>query len=159
VNPPMNIEVEREVIGTLLAYYTPQLVHKAQAAGLIREDFYRRDHQIIYRAILHLHAEGGDVDHVTVAKFLRERRDEHGQTWLSHAGGNVELLTLYAVVNGFRERCAIVHEDGCWRRWLSALTEAFEHAEDRDETRFWEAVRSIRPDVMPSLHVVKDDAA
>jgi replicative DNA helicase len=39
--PPQNLEAEREVIGTLLVFYKPQLIHVAQAAGLIPRDFYR----------------------------------------------------------------------------------------------------------------------
>lgn len=149
--PPQNIDAERSIIGTLLAFYTPQQIVIAQHAGLLREDFYRRDNQIIYRAVLNLHARGDHVDPVTVGRFLECQHDEKGVSFLAHIHGmtNLELLTMYSVAHGFRERCLIVHEDARWRRWLYALYTAEEHLHDRDSKRFWEAIESIRPDVLP----------
>ena len=149
--PPQNLDAEREILGTLLLHYTPQAIHIIQATGLVREDFYRRQHEIIYRAILQLHARGSHVDHLTVARFLEGQRDENKTTFLHHAGGKsgLELLTMYAVAHGLKERAMIVHEDGRWRRWLNALYEAQEHVHDRDGEAFWAAIESIRPDVLP----------
>lgn len=149
--PPQNLEAEREVIGTLLVFYKPQLVHIAQAAGLIPKDFYRVTHEIVYRSILRLHSEGSHVDTVTVGRFLATQPHPPTGTWLEHIGGmaQVEFLACFSVVNGFRERCAILHEDGHWRRWLMALYEAQESVHDRDRERFWEAISRVREDVLP----------
>lgn len=149
--PPLNEQAERELIGTLLLHYTPQALHMVQAAGLLREDFFWRRHQIIYRAILQLHSRGEHADHLTVARFLDCQHDEDGVSFLKHVGGapQVEMLTLYGMAHGLRERAAIVHEDGCWRRWLCALYDAQAHLHNRDSGRFWEAIRSIKPDVLP----------
>lgn len=149
--PPQNIEAEREIIGTLLVFYKPQLVHLAQAAGLVPHDFYWQRHEAVYRAVLNLHARGEHPDVLTVTRFLATQPHEHEGTWLAHVGGSVqvEFLACFTVAYGFRERCAIVHEDGRWRRWLRALYEAEESVHDRDSGRFWEALGRVREDVLP----------
>jgi replicative DNA helicase len=148
--PPQNLEAEREVIGTLLVFYKPQLIHVAQAAGLIPRDFYRTTHEAVYRAVLNLHARGEHVDTLTVTRFLATQPHEQAGTWLEHIGGTVqvEFLAYHTVAYGFRERCAIVHEDGKWRRYLRALYDAQESIYDRDSERFWEAIARVKDDVL-----------
>lgn len=160
--PPQNLDAEQEILGTILVFYRPELVHIAQAAGLLREDFYRRDHQIVYRAILALHRDGSHVDILTVGRFLLTQRDAEGVTFLEHIGGvaRLEFLSAFGVGHGFKERAAIVHEDGRWRRWLYALYDAQEHAHDRDSAAFWAAIESIRADAMPEpLRVIEGGKA
>lgn len=149
--PPQNLEAERELLGTLLTFYKPQLVHVAQAAGLTPADFYRHTHETVYRAILRLHGEGAHVDTLTIGRFLSTQPHEHDGSWLEHIGGQaqVEYLACFHAVNGFRERAAIIHEDGRWRRWLRALYDAQESVHVRDSERFWEAIGRVRDDVLP----------
>jgi replicative DNA helicase len=161
---PANLEAERELIGTLLVFYKPQLVQTAQSAGLTPSDFYWTQHEVVYRAVLRLHDTGVHVDTLTVGRFLNSQPHERSGSWLEHIGGSaqVEFLACFHVVNGFRERAVIVHEDGRWRRWLLALTEALESVHDRDSERFWGAVGRVREDVLPGeLRVVdgRKDAA
>jgi len=150
--PPQNLEAERELLGTLLALYTPQLVHIAQAAGLTPQDFYWQHHEAVWRAILRLHARGEHVDTLTVTRFLQAQRHEQAGTWLEHIGGRtqIEFLACFHVVSGFKERCQVVHDDGRWRRWLRALYEAQECIDRRDEAGFWDAVGRVREDVLGS---------
>lgn len=160
--PPQSIQAEREVIGTLLVFYKPQLVHVAQSAGLTPQDFYRQTHEAIYRAILKMHGGGEHVDTLTVSRFLSTQPDEHYGTWLTRIGGpaQIEYLACFTSVTGFRERCAIVHEDGRWRRWLRALYEALDCVERRDEEAFWSAVGRVREDVLGSeLRVIDGERA
>ena len=132
--PPQNLDAEQEILGTILAFYQPGLVHVAQAAGLKRGDWYRHDHEIVYRAILVLHGRGQ---------------------------ARLELLSSFAVVNGYRERCRIVAEDAAWRQWLLALYEAQECVHCRDDAGFWDAVGRLRKDVPAGteLRVVRGSAA
>jgi replicative DNA helicase len=155
--PPFNLTAERELVGTLLVFYTPQLVHLAQAAGLVPGDFYWTHHEAIYRAVLRMHAGGEHVDTLTVTRFLQSQPHPVSGSWLKQVGGagQVEFLASFTVGHGFRERAAIVHADGRWRRWLCALYEAQESVHDRDPQRFWEAIGRVREDVLPGeLRVV-----
>jgi replicative DNA helicase len=151
VAPPQNLEAEQELLGTLLVFYKPALVHLAQSAGLTPNDFYRRSHEAVYRAVLRLHARAEHVDILTVTRFLQGQPHEQSGSWLENIGGaaEVELLACFHVTHGFRERAAIVHEDGRWRRWLRALYEAQESVHDRDPQRFWEAIGRVKDDVVP----------
>lgn len=162
--PPQNREAERELLGTLLVFYKPQLVHVAQAAGLTPQDFYWHRHEAVYRAVLNLHAQAVHVDTLTVTRFLRAQPHEQAGSWLEHIGGGaqVEFLACFHIVNGFRERAVIVHEDGRWRRWLRAMYEALDCIDRRDEDAFWDAVGRVREDVLGSeLRVIqgRKDAA
>jgi replicative DNA helicase len=161
--PPQNIEAEQEVLGTMLSFYKPELVHIAQAAGLKRGDFHKHVHEAIYRAILVLHGRGEHVDARTVAHFLskEQTKEKEPRSFLEYVGGNaqLDLLSMYATLNGFRERCLIVAEDGRWRRWLHALYEAIESVHDRDDSSFWLAIGRVREEVpegaeLPTLRVV-----
>jgi replicative DNA helicase len=148
---PQSLEAERELIGTLLVYYRPQLVHIAQAAGLLTQDFYWHVHETIYRAVLQLHGRGEHVDTLTVGRFLAAQPHETDGSWLEHIGGMVQLefLACFHVTHGFKERAAIVHEDGRWRRYLSAMYDGIESIHDRDTERFWDAIGRVRADILP----------
>jgi replicative DNA helicase len=149
--PPFNLTAERELVGTLLVFYTPQLVHLAQAAGLVPGDFYWTSHEAIYRAVLRMHAGGEHVDTLTVTRFLQSQPHPTSGSWLKQVGGavQVEFLAAFTVGHGFRERAAIVHTDGQWRRWLRDLYEAQDSIHLRDSERFWAAVGRIREDIVP----------
>lgn len=149
--PPCNLTAERELVGTLLVFYQPQLVHLAQAAGLVPGDFYWTHHEAIYRAVLRMHAGGEHVDTLTVTRFLLSQPHPVSGSWLKQVGGaaQVEFLAAFTVGHGFRERAAIVHADGQWRRWLRDLYEAQDSIHLRDSERFWAAVGRIREDIVP----------
>lgn len=149
--PPQNLEAEQRVLGTLIVFYKPQLVHIVQAAGLKWNDFYRPANVIVYRAVLKLHKGGEHVDHITLPYFLRCQRHETAGTWLDAAGGEayLELLSSYASVDGLRECARIVASDGRWRRWLTAMFDGLEAVHARDEDAFWAALGRVREDVLP----------
>jgi replicative DNA helicase len=142
--PPMNLAAEKSVLGTLTSFYTPQTVHIVQAAGIQPDDFYYRAHTHLYRAVLRLHRRGDHVDPITVARVLVQfgKAEEVGATRLDECA-------MFATPSALREHALIVHEDALWRRWLSALFVAQEHALDRDASAFWDAVQSIKQDVLP----------
>lgn len=83
--PPHSIESEQSVLGGLLLDQDAWLkvVEKLQA-----EDFYRRDHQLIFNAITALEAETKPFDIVTVAEWLESNQQ------LDQAGGVAYLAAL-----------------------------------------------------------------
>ena len=141
------LDAERELVGTLLVFYSPRLIHVAQAAGLTPQDFYRVPHAVIYKAILRLHAREDHVDTLTVTRFLLEQPHPDSETWLDHIGGpaQVEFIACFSEVNGFKERCRIVHEDAQARRSIRAAQEALQAADSRDWEAYWEAWQRMEP--------------
>jgi replicative DNA helicase len=65
--PPHSLEAEQAVLGGLLL---DNSTWDAIADRLRAEDFYRRDHQLIYQSILELSQRGEPSDAVTVAEHL-----------------------------------------------------------------------------------------
>src|SRR5687768_13887253 len=103
--PPQNIDAEDRVLGSLICFYTPALVHVVQAAGLKWVDFYRENNRVVYRAILRMHKAGDHVDTLTLSRFLECQRHEQHGSWLDLIGGPayVEYLAAFGQVNGLRE--------------------------------------------------------
>src|SRR6187431_300525 len=133
--PPANIEAEMSVLGTLIAYYTPEAIVRVQATGLKWSDFSVQQHKVVYRAILKLHAKGDEVDRITVRRLMDVHTVSDGMT-----GSLLDLLVESARTSSLREHARIVAEDGRWRRWLSAALTALEAAERRDQKEFWKAI-------------------
>lgn len=142
--PPANVEAEQSVLGTLTTFYTPAAVVVVQATGLKWSDFSYRQHRVVYRAVLKLHAKGDEVDAITVRHLMDFHQVSDAQT-----GALLDLLALSARPGALREHARIVAEDGRWRRWLTAALVAMEAAQARDETEFWAAVARIREDALP----------
>src|SRR3990170_2941332 len=74
--PPHHIEAEQAVLGGLM------LDNRAWdqiADRITAEDFYRRDHQVIFSAIAERSANGEPSDAVTLAEWL-ERKGLTGET-------------------------------------------------------------------------------
>jgi replicative DNA helicase len=83
--PPHSVEAEQSVLGGLMLDNT---TWDAVADRLTAENFYRRDHQLIFAAIAELAGRSEPCDAVTLAEFL-ERRSQGAET-----GGLVYLATL-----------------------------------------------------------------
>ena len=83
--PPHSIEAEQSVLGGLFLDQDAliKVVERVQA-----DDFYRKDHQVIYNAILSLDHDGKPFDLVTVAEWLESHRQ------LEEAGGLPYLADL-----------------------------------------------------------------
>ena len=86
--PPQNIEAEQSVISAMLI--DNKTIEKVSPL-LKPMDFYRPSHQIIYQAVLHLHAKNEPVDLVTMTEELKN------EDKLDAAGG-ISYLTLLANV-------------------------------------------------------------
>ncbi|HEX4872842.1 MAG TPA: replicative DNA helicase [Nevskiaceae bacterium] len=83
--PPYSIEAEQSVLGGLLLHNS---AWNDLADRLVEADFYRADHQLIYRSISALVGANRPCDFVTLSEYLRE----HGQ--LEEAGGLAYLGQL-----------------------------------------------------------------
>ncbi len=83
--PPHSIEAEQAVLGGLMLDNAAwdQIADKVN-----EEDFYRRDHRLIFRATSELVEKGSPCDVVTLAEWL----DKHGE--LDNAGGLAYLGAL-----------------------------------------------------------------
>lgn len=154
--PPVNVAAEQSVLGTLIVFYKPELVHVVQSVGVKWSDFYYRQHRVVYRAVLRLHADGSHVDDLTVRRLLDSHRCSDVDT-----PALMDMLAASARPAAFREHARIVAEDGRWRRWLTATLEALECIHARDEDSFWAAVGRVREDVLPgeTLRLVEGEAA
>jgi replicative DNA helicase len=63
--PPQSVEAEQSVLGGLML--APEALAKVNLAD---EDFYRRDHQLIFRAICELDRKGQPFDAVTLSEWF-----------------------------------------------------------------------------------------
>lgn len=69
--PPHSIESEQSVLGGLML--KPSALESV-AAALSENDFYRRDHRIIWRAIVDLDGKGQPFDAVTLGEWFQTQR-------------------------------------------------------------------------------------
>jgi replicative DNA helicase len=83
--PPHSVEAEQAVLGGLML---DNRAFDAIADRLTANDFYRRDHQLIYEGIAELAARGEPYDAVTLSDWLE--RKGHGE----EAGGLAYLASL-----------------------------------------------------------------
>ena len=83
--PPHTVEAEQAVLGGLML---DNRAWDAIADRLVAEDFYRRDHQLIFEAVAERAANGQPSDAVTLAEWL-ERKGLGEET-----GGLVYLASL-----------------------------------------------------------------
>lgn len=81
--PPQSIAAEQGVIGGLII--DPGAWVKVQGV-LSAGDFYRQDHQIIFKAIAKLHGAGDPVDIITLYELLKSRGHEEKVGGLSYLG-------------------------------------------------------------------------
>ena len=83
---PQNIEAEQSVLGAL---FIDKKAINLVAGKLKPEDFYRIAHQIVYRAMLNLHANNQPIDMITVIEELKNMGKLHDV-------GDVSYITLLA---------------------------------------------------------------
>lgn len=83
--PPHSIDAEQSVLGGLMIDNT---VWEQILDQIVKEDFYRKDHRLIFSAIHALSDDGHPFDVITVSEWLRARDD------LDDAGGLAYLGTL-----------------------------------------------------------------
>jgi len=129
--PPQNIDAEQSVLGSLLI--DPDAVIRV-STFLRPEDFYRKAHKEIYRAIMNLHERREPADLVTVCDEL-ERLGK-----LEEVGGPAYITSLLNIVptSVHAEHYAhIVERTAVMRRLIYAASEiaelAYDGADQADE--------------------------
>ena len=115
--PPNSIEAEQSLIGGLML---DALAWDKIADVIIGDDFYRKDHRLIFSAIQNLIEGGSPCDVVTVSEHL----DGRGE--LENAGGLEYLATLANETAGAanaRAYAKILRERSTLRALISAGNE------------------------------------
>ena len=127
--PPHSIEAEQSVLGGLLL---DNESWDQVADRVCEQDFYRQDHRLIFRSIVHLAGDGQPYDVVTLSDWLRQRED------LDDAGGLAYLGTLAKdtpSAANIKAYAKIVREKSILRQLVSIGTKIAEAAfnpADRD---------------------------
>jgi len=108
--PPHSIEAEQAVIGALMLDNSSW----DHVADLISDgDFYRRDHQTIFRAIATLSEQSDPSDAVTVSEYLEQRGELEDAGGLAYLGALAKdtpsAANVRAYANIVRERSVLRH--------------------------------------------------
>ena len=83
--PPQNLDAEQSVLGAILL--DPDSIVPVMEF-LVPEDFYRVNHQVIFKAMVELNNDSSPIDIVSVAERLNQNKQ------LENAGGQLYLLEL-----------------------------------------------------------------
>lgn len=123
--PPQSVEAEQAVLGGLM------LAQDALArVNLVESDFYRRDHALIFRAILDLDAEGKPYDSVTLAEWF----ESQGHAAMVQGGAYlIELASTTPSAANIAAYAAIVRDKAIRRRVIDVATVAVNGAFGGDE--------------------------
>lgn len=91
--PPYNLEAEESLLGSML-------ISKEAIITVIEiitiEDFYRKNNQEIFKAIVELHAKGEPVDPITLADYLKKNgflEEVGGKTYIHSLISNIPLAS------------------------------------------------------------------
>ena len=115
--PPHSIEAEQSIIGGLLL---DNEAWDRVAERVVETDFYRHDHRLLFRSIVHLAEDNKPYDVVTLSNWLDTRGD------LEDAGGFAYLATLAKDVPtaaNIHAYADIVREKSILRQLISVGTE------------------------------------
>ena len=115
--PPHSLEAEQAVLGGLM------LDNSAwdQIADIVTEDdFYRRDHRLIFRAIEALSNEGNPCDAVTLSEWLEKYNELENAGGLSYLGSLARNTPTAANTKAYAE---IVRERAVLRQLIHASNE------------------------------------
>ena len=112
--PPSSIEAERAVLGGLMldASGWDRVVDRVR-----EEDFYRRDHQLVFRAIAALIDANQPCDVLTVSEWLDAHGDAKVEGGLAHVGELAESTPSAANVAAYAD---IVRERAVLREMIAA---------------------------------------
>ena len=126
--PPQDLGAERSVLSALMldARAFHDVFHECKP-----DDFYHPAHQVLYRAMAHLHDEGSPIDLVTLSEFLNTQKQ------LDAVGGPVflaEISDVAATAANVAHHARIVRDKAVKRRLIGVATEIVETGYDEAET-------------------------
>jgi replicative DNA helicase len=138
--PPQSIEAEQAVLGGLML--APDAYDRV-ADRLTEEDFYRRDHQLIYRAICQLAEKSKPYDAVTLGEWF----DSNGFAEQVAGGAYlVELASTTPSAANIAAYAAIVRDKSILRQLIDAGTGIVNDAflpEGRDSDEILQAAEQV----------------
>ena len=106
--PPHSVEAEQSVLGALML---DNRAFDAIADRLLADDFYRRDHQLIFAAIAELAAKGEPSDAVTLSDWLERKGLSEDTGGLVYLAGLVRdtpsAANVRAYADAVRERSTL----------------------------------------------------
>ena len=115
--PPQSVEAEQAVLGGLML--APDAYDRV-ADQLVEEDFYRRDHQLIYRAIRELAERSRPFDAVTLGEWF----DSQGLSEQVAGGAYlIELATTTPSAANIAAYAEIVRDKAVMRKLIEVGTE------------------------------------
>ena len=121
---PVSVEAEQALLGSIII--KPETFD--QIGGIIKiEDFYLKEHQLIYSALVSMYTQSKIIDTVTLVNALVEQggRDE---------AGGIQYITLLAesvpVLTNVKDYARIVKEKSTLRRLINACEEISKDAYD-----------------------------
>lgn len=97
--PPHSVEAEMCLIASLMLCNGDKLVFAEVSATVSIHDFYQSDHQILYGALLSMHAAGSAIDGILVREELKRRNlyeEVGGREYLARLLTSVPDWTHYA---------------------------------------------------------------
>ena len=115
--PPFSIDAEQAVLGGLML---DNNAWDNVADILVEEDFYRRDHRLIFRAISHLANTGQPFDAVTSSEWLEQRNELENVGGLSYLGTLAKNTPTAANIKAYAD---IVRERSILRQLIRAANE------------------------------------
>jgi replicative DNA helicase len=98
--PPFSIEAEQAVLGGLMLDNTGW---DKVADVITEEDFYRRDHRMIFSAIAHLANQGQPCDAVTLSEWLDKQNELDNVGGLSYLGSLANNTPTAANIKAYAE--------------------------------------------------------
>jgi len=140
IKPPFSEEAEQAVLGAAMV--------DKDAVGLASEkivfgDFYRREHQLIFRAMTVLYANDQAIDPITVADLLSKSADEfldkfelkkmHGANLLDTVGGMdflIDLAGMMGTAANVWHHAEIVREKAMLRSLISVSSTIAQEAQE-----------------------------
>lgn len=120
--PPHSIDAEQSVLGGLMI--APDALDKV-ADRIAESDFYRKDHRLIWRAIMELSARGQPCDAVTLGDWF----DSNGLgDMMGGAGYCIELANTIPSAANITAYAQIVREKSVMRQVIDQATQLVESA-------------------------------
>ncbi len=115
--PPHSVNAEQSVLGGLML---DNQTWDMTADMLVEEDFYRRDHQLIFRAIRRLADQGTPFDAVTLSEWLAKHNELDNVGGLAYLGTLVKNTPTAANIKAYAQ---IVRESSVLRSLIRVGTD------------------------------------
>jgi len=124
--PPHSIDAEQSVLGALML---DNSAWHDVAEIIMSEDFYRKEHQLIFQAMQHQASDSNPIDLVTLAETLDNANNLEAAGGLDYLGGLVESSPSSANIRAYSN---IIRERAIQRKLISAANAISEKAFNPD---------------------------